>query len=37
MTKMVNIGSRSFSRQKDALQFYKDMLNRYVPGQRVHP
>lgn len=33
--KPVRIGVRYFDRQKDALDFYKEILGRYEIGQRV--
>ncbi|WP_184432259.1 MULTISPECIES: DCL family protein [Xanthomonas] len=33
--KSVKIGEREFSRQKDALEFYRVMLNSYRRGERV--
>lgn len=33
--KPINIGNHHFSRQLDALNFYKEMLGRYSPGERV--
>lgn len=36
VAKPVTIGGRQFARQKDALEFFKAMLGRYNPGQRVN-
>src|SRR5215216_4869744 len=33
--KPVTIGTRYFSKQKDALDFFKEILGRYEVGQRV--
>lgn len=35
IAKPLTIGQRFFARQKDALDFFKSMLGRYSPGQRV--
>lgn len=35
--KPVNVGSRNFVRQKDALDFFKEMLGRYSVGDVVLP
>lgn len=34
-SKQVQAGVRSFPRQQDALEFFKALLNRYSPGDRV--
>lgn len=35
--KPVQIGSMHFARKSDATRFFRDMLNRYAPGDDVSP